>query len=376
MRIHALASLSVVVVFGVAAADGPAATPQKAPAAPPAAAPDPTKAEGRFKNIQVLKGHPADDVVPAMQFITASLGVDCDFCHVEHAHEKDDKKEKQTARKMMKMTMAINQANFDGQREVTCVSCHHGATHPASVPAIASAEPAAEPPAPAKPAELPTAQSVLDKYLEAEGGAEAMEKVAAHVQKGKLQGFGPDPIPVDVAAKAPDKRIATVHGQRGDNITALNGAKGWLGSPGRPPRDMSDSESDAARLDAALLFPTDLRRVFKEFEVVKVEPIDGKDAVKVRGKIEGRPSTDLWFDAQTGLVVRVLRYQETPLGRNPTQVDIADYRVADGVKVPHRWTVARPGGRFTIQLDESKTAPVDDKTFEKAAPPPSPPPAS
>ena len=149
---------------------------------PPEPAPDPSKAEGRFKNIQVFKGHPADDVVPAMQFISASLGVDCDFCHVEHAPEKDDKKEKQTARKMINMTFAINQANFDGHREVTCMSCHRGASQPVSVPAIAAIEPKPETPAAAvKPADLPAATAVLEKYVQAEGGGEPMAKIRSHV---------------------------------------------------------------------------------------------------------------------------------------------------------------------------------------------------
>src|SRR3979490_943810 len=79
-----------------------------------------------YKNIQVLKGVPADQLIPAMQFITASLGVQCDFCHLENAFEKDDKETKQTARKMMRMMFAINKENFDGHREVTCYACHRG----------------------------------------------------------------------------------------------------------------------------------------------------------------------------------------------------------------------------------------------------------
>src|SRR5690242_4274328 len=59
------------------------------------------KAEEQFKNIQTLKGIPADQLIPSMQFISASLGVECDFCHVQGAFDKDDKKPKQTARKMM-----------------------------------------------------------------------------------------------------------------------------------------------------------------------------------------------------------------------------------------------------------------------------------
>ena len=69
-----------------------------------------------------------------MQFITYSLGVECSFCHVEGASEKDDKKPKQTARKMMQMMFAINQETFEGKREVTCYSCHRGSSHPQATP--------------------------------------------------------------------------------------------------------------------------------------------------------------------------------------------------------------------------------------------------
>src|SRR5205807_10542180 len=86
----------------------------------------PKLAEEEYKNIQALKVIPAEQVIPSMQFIAASLGVECEYCHVAHANEKDDKKPKVTARKMINMMMAINKENFEGHREVTCYSCHRG----------------------------------------------------------------------------------------------------------------------------------------------------------------------------------------------------------------------------------------------------------
>ena len=101
----------------------------------------PKKAEEQFKNIQVLKGIPADQLVPGMQFITASLGVECQFCHVEGAFEKDDKKPKQTARKMMAMMFAINKDNFDGHLNVTCYTCHRGNSKPVATPVVMAEAP-------------------------------------------------------------------------------------------------------------------------------------------------------------------------------------------------------------------------------------------
>src|SRR5215467_4865255 len=94
----------------------------------------------QFKNIQILKDIPADQLIPAMQFITASLGVDCEYCHVEKAMDKDDKKTKGYARHMMEMMFNINKENFDNQRWVTCYSCHQGSPYPPSIPSIRAKE--------------------------------------------------------------------------------------------------------------------------------------------------------------------------------------------------------------------------------------------
>ena len=82
----------------------------------------------------------------------------------------------------------------------------------------------------------------------------------------------------------------------------------------------------------------------------------------------GRLPVRLYFDQNSGLLVRLVRFAETPVGRNPTQIDYADYRDADGVKIPFRWTLSRPNARFTIQIAEAKSnAPVDDGRFAKPA---------
>jgi photosynthetic reaction center cytochrome c subunit len=371
-----LSSAAVIVtpflfVLAAVAADTPKPPPPALPA-PGAAAPaaaDPSKAEGRFKNIQALKGYPADAVFPAMQFISASLGVDCGYCHVDREPEKDDKKEKGIARKMITMTLAINHDNFDGHLEVTCMSCHRGATDPVSVPVIAAGEPKEEPAA-EKPADLPTVSAVLDKYVQAVGGAEALAKITTRTQKGKIIGFSDNPLPVTVMTKAPDKRATIVQNPKGENITAFDGQHGWMFNTGRPARDMNPVESEAARLDAMVIFPSDFKSLFTDLKVVSFDTIDGKQAVKVRARSEGKPPVVFWFDAQSGLIVRMMRYAETPIGRNPTEIDYGDYRAESGVKIPFRWTVGRPSGSFTIQLEESKSnAPVDDKVFLKPAPP-------
>lgn len=337
----------------------------------------PKLAEEEYKNIQALKGIPADQVIPSMQFIAASLGVECEYCHVAHANEKDDKKPKVTARKMINMMMAINKENFEGRREVTCYSCHRGSTNPVGTPIITDeeAKPGAE--EEKKSGEtrvsLPSADQLLDKYLSAIGGTDALQKITSRVQKGTLTAFGGQHFAVDVYSKAPDKRVSIMHLQGGDSVTGFDGRQGWLSVPGRV-HTMSAAENDAARIDADLYFPAHLKALYQKFSVDSGEKIDGHDTYLVTGRTEGQPPLRLYLDKESGLLLRLVRYAETPLGRNPTQIDYADYRDANGVNVPFRWTLARPGNRFTIQVEQlQQSVPVDDAKF---APPPPPPAAA
>jgi photosynthetic reaction center cytochrome c subunit len=345
--------------------------PQKSPSTS-ASAPKP--AEEEYKNIQVLKGIPAEQLIPTMQFIAASLGVECEHCHVEHANDKDDKKPKLTARKMMTMMMAINKENFEGHREVTCYSCHRGLLKPVATPLISNDNPrteegVGEKSGAAKPA-LPTPDQLLDKYLAAIGGAEKLQKITTRVQKGTLTAFGDQHFPVDIYAKAPDKRDSVMHLKNGDSVTAFDGKQGWLSIPGRVHM-MSAAENDAVRIDADLYFPAHLKTLYQKFTVDPGEKIDGHDTYLVVGESEGKPPLQLYLDRDSGLLLRLIRYAETALGRNPTQIDYADYREADGVKMPFRWTLARPGNRFTIQIDQvQQNVPVDDAKFVPPPPPP------
>jgi hypothetical protein len=192
--------------------------------------PAPKKAEEQFKNIQVLKGIPADDLFPTMQFISASLNKECDFCHVDRAPEKDDKKEKQVARKMIAMTLAIDREHFEGKHQVSCFSCHRGAEHPLSVPLVASSDLPGEPEAPPA-APLPDADAVLAKYLGAAGGSEALAKVTSRVMKGTLAGFGEAPVPVEIYAKAPGQRISVVKRPAGTARPPSTGSTGGSAAP-------------------------------------------------------------------------------------------------------------------------------------------------
>ena len=373
LAIAALLAVCGFVVGGVKAQG----TPLGGPATPPQAAGK--KAEEQFKNIRVLKGVPAEQIFPTMQFITASLGVECDFCHVQGAFEKDDKKNKQTARRMMEMMFAINTDHFDGNRAVTCNTCHRGNAMPQAIPAVMT-ETAMNAPRKPEPVEDaaqapagPAADQLLDKYIQAAGGAAAIDKVTSRVMKGTID-FGGRSLPIDIYSKDPDMRISFTHMNDGDNVTAFNGHEGWLGMPNGQQREMRGSDLDGAAIDADLHLATHLKAMFSGLKSHVAEKIGDHETYMVIGERSGKPPLELYFDQQTGLLLRLVRYGETALGRMPTQIDYADYRDADGVKVPFQWTLARPSGRFTIKVTDMKqNVPVDDAKFVRPPAQPEPP---
>jgi photosynthetic reaction center cytochrome c subunit len=328
-------------------------------------APASKTAAQQYKNIHALKDIPADQLIPTMQFISGALGVDCEFCHVEHDMDKDDKKGKQTARKMIEMELAINKSHFNDEIEVTCYTCHRGSPHPVGTPVLTVnvvKMPVHEHHEISAQESLPSADQILDKYLAAIGGAGALHKIKTRVQKGTVD-TGGEQYPIEIYSEAPEKRLSISHASFGESVTAFNSQSGWLTTP-RGVHPMNPSERQSARIDAQMYFPIQIHELYQEFKVLPGESIDGHATFLVTAKGTSTPPLRLFFDQQSGLLLRMIRYTETPLGRNPLELDYADYRETNGVKIPSQWTLTRTNGSFTIRINSvQQNVPIDEKLF-------------
>jgi photosynthetic reaction center cytochrome c subunit len=329
-------------------------------------------AEAVFKNIQVLKGIPSDQLIPSMRFIAASLGVECGYCHVPEHFEKDDKKPKQTARDMMRMMLTIDKNSFAGYREVTCYSCHRGSIKPEGVPIIvagteAKHETAATTEAEKFTASLPTLDQVIERYIQALGGAAVIGNVTSREERGIFSRGGKNGS-IEIFDQDPNKLTLIRHTPEGDSVSVFDGREGWSELPGRPIRELHGADLEAVRLDADLHFPLHLKQTFAELCMEYPERVGHRDTYVVLGTNEGQPPVKLYFDEQSGLLLRLVRYADSSLGLTPTQIDFGDYRDVEGVRVSFRWTIAEPDGISAIQLSEIKqNVPIDDARFAKPA---------
>jgi photosynthetic reaction center cytochrome c subunit len=348
--------------------------------------------EQAFKNVTVLKGIPVDEFMDTMGFISASTNYNCIDCHSEPKVEGDwsvfaeETPRKATARRMILMVEAINKTNFGGARVVTCYTCHRNTQGaPKITPSLADQY--GEPPT-ADPNEVeitrqaagaPSADQVFDKYLQAVGGAQKAAAITSIVFKGTYQGYAEPKASADIYVKAPNQRTMIVHTDAGDRTTAYDGRNGWMAAPAMdkpfPLMTYTDGDLDALRLDAVLSFPAGIKQAMTK-PLVGASSIDDKDVVVVQGTANGgRSPIKLYFDKQSGLLVRQVRYANTIIGRVPIQVDYSDYRdvAGAGVKLPFHVITTWTDGRSDVLLTSAQTnVAIDAAKFNQ--PPPSVPP--
>ena len=354
------------------------------------AAEKPPMSEEVFKNVQVFRGIPVDEFMGTMGFFAAALSLNCTDCHVKAANDDwaryaDDTPLKQTARKMVLMVRTINQANFGGKPEVTCYSCHRSGNRPKVIPNLA--EQYGFPPddpneieshGEALTRDAPSVDQILDRYVRAVGAAQQAARLTSFIAKGTYSGYdtSDDKVPVEVYAKAPNQRSTILHVPVGDGVTkdgttVFDGRAGWINDAHTlvPMLALTGGNLDGARVDAVLSFPGGIKQALTNWRGGFPETsIDGRDVQVVQGT-SGKSTVKLYFDKQSGLLVRQVRYAQTMVGLNPTQIDYSDYRDVAGVKLPFKWLVTWTGGQSTFEMNQVQpNAPIDARQFAKPAP--------
>jgi hypothetical protein len=266
---------------------------------------------------------------------------------------------------MILMVNAINRANFAGAPRVTCFTCHRGSQRPKVTPSLAlqySAPPDDDPdeiePIAAARVTM-TAEQVLDRYIQAIGGAAAAAKLTSYTAKATYEGFDSDfqVVQADIYARAPNMRATVVHMGAGDNITTVDGREAWSAGPS----DLTPvtlfalvgASLDGARLDAQLAFPGQIKQTLTDWRTgFPPLTIDDMPVDVVEGKAPGGTRVKLYFDKKTGLLVRSVRYSTTAVGTVPITVVYSDYRDVPGVgvKIPYTWQVTWTNGRGTYNI--------------------------
>jgi len=350
----------------------------------------PLLADQYFKNVQVLKGLRVDEFLDTMGMFAAATGLNCTDCHVPESggsweRYADDNRLKTTTRAMVAIMTAINKQYFGGRQGVTCYSCHNGNRRPKVIPNLA-VQYAVDPLNNEDPYEIlqpasdaPSIDAVLDRYVGAVGGAARLKGLTTLIAEGTYTGFDDfDEYPVQVFAKAPNQRTTILHSQYGDSTTTFDGRSGWQASPietkPAPVIALTGGNLEGTALEAELLFPGQIKQVLTNWIVGPLTAIGDREARIVQGRKASGTPIKLYFDEESGLLVRLVRYSsESPVGRVPTQVDFEDYRDVSGIKFPFKWTSTWTNGRTVHQLKNVQINPtIPAATFARPVAPPRP----
>src|SRR5579864_5914186 len=344
----------------------------------------PLMAEDVFTNVQVLKGIPVNQFMETMGFFSASLGYNCTNCHGDEVlgnWEKyaDDVPIKRTARRMIQIENTINKTLFDGREMVTCYTCHRGSPTPKAVPSLLEqySEPPADDPNEVEISRavspIPTADEILNRYIQALGGEQRLAALKSYAGSGHYEGFDSyhGKVAVEVYAKSTGERTVIAHTQTGDNVTVYDGRNAWIMGPDKPVSVLQlvpGGDLDGVKLDSILAFPGGLKKALTGLRVgFPTTTIDDRE-VQVVQATAGASRVKLFFDKQTGLLTRVVRYSKTIVGPVPTQIDYSDYREVAGVKMPFQWRLTWTDGQSMYSLDEVQpNVAIDPAKFGRPA---------
>ncbi len=336
------------------------------------------KVEQAFKNIKSLNGQPADMLNPTMVFFEASLGVGCPFCHDNDANKRelDSKPQKLIARQMIEMVNNINKTTFKGQRQVTCFTCHQGRDVPIGVPNVTNSPLppalgedyiASLPPPPAVPAAV-TVNQVIDKYVAALGNVQqvaGLDAVGTVTQRRPGRDFPSQQI--EIFSKAPGMGLTVTHAGQNDNLLSYGATAGWARAGQTAPRDLRKAEADGAMLEDPYNLPAHLKQMLLEPKMDRPERIrGGRDVDVITAKTRNLPKVQAYFEKETGMLARLVYYNETIFGQYPTQIEYRDYRDVGGRKVPYEWVISQTRNReFTYAMQTVTAAAIDDVKFAK-----------
>lgn len=390
--------------------------------------PSPAAASPIGKNIQVLKIS-ADQLQPTMQYFTAALGVQCNFCHVANEFEKDDRPAKATARKMIQMVDRFNSGAND--ITVTCATCHHGRQSPERTPPLAvemtpadaaafaartaqrgqqagsGAPGATQPAAPASPGSTATPQpsapstaqagatstaqpgatspaqpggpagrgparptetvdQVVSKYLQAMGG-QGILQATSRVMKGTATTRDLQSSPIVVQESAAGGYRIDTETKSAPIIRASLDKTTWVQAFGNVHDLDGFSAAFATRL-ADFTLPMRIRQRYSSLTVGRYGNIDGVDTIGLQGRVDDNVVEQLQFGRDSGLLLRRTIQTRTPYGALLEQIDDSDYREVSGVKVPFQVRYATWNQVTTEKFSDVQiNAPVDPAVFAKPA---------
>jgi hypothetical protein len=184
-------------------------------------------------------------------------------------------------------------------------------------------------------ADLPSGESLLQRYIDKSGGAEAYAKAQNMSMSGTVEMAGRNISgTVTIFEEGEKSYTAMDFPGIGKVEEGYDGETAWEDSALEGPRILEGDEKAAAKRAATLALITSWRKVYKEAHTAGEADVEGKPAWKVEmTPREGKPET-FFFDKESGLLVRISAVIATAMGDIATEATMSDFRSVDGILTP------------------------------------------
>jgi hypothetical protein len=211
---------------------------------------------------------------------------------------------------------------------------------------------------------------ILESYARAIGGRQAWEKFTSQVLMGTIE------VPsmgltgtILIHEKAPNKFMSAVIVNGAVFRQGFDGTQGWTDDPKNGLRDQTGAELAESKRGADFLHAFRMGRAYAKIEVTGAERIGDRDTWIVEATApEGGEPTKMYFDTQTGLMLRVISQNHDADGVSQLQEDFEDYRVVDSVRIPFVWRQANGDTTYTLKFSEvHHNVELPDSEFAKPA---------
>jgi zinc protease len=217
-------------------------------------------------------------------------------------------------------------------------------------------------------AKTPTVTQILDKYVKAIGGRDAYMKFKSRTMQGTVE-LTPMGVKgtMESFAAAPDKLLTKINlSGIGEVLDGYDGKVAWTVNPIQGSRVKSGQELLQVKSNGSFYREVELDKTYSKLDVEGMEKIGNKTAYIVSASSASIPAETLYFDAESGLLLRHDTTSITPEGSTAVKNYYEDYRDSDGIKLPFKIRAVTPSFEIVTLITEIKNGPpIEDTKFSR-----------
>jgi outer membrane lipoprotein-sorting protein len=216
-------------------------------------------------------------------------------------------------------------------------------------------------------ADLPKAETLLDKYVEVTGGKAAYSKMHSQMMTGTME-FPAMGLKgkLTVYAAEPDKQYFEVNLEGiGKMQEGVSGDVAWANSAMQGARVKDGAEKAESLLKAKFNADVKWRDLYKTVETVGMETVEGKECYKVVATPNTGNQNTRWYAKDSNLLVKMSSVTATPQGDIQADTTVSDYRKEGDVLMPHKMKITAGPMEFSMTVDSVQINPeIPKNTFE------------